>query len=169
MLVKEWNIRWKIINSLAFETKTQEMHNWMLRPVEKGIEFDHDMKKEIHRTFKDKKFTDGLTKRWKYNGKMGDCMWAKKFDKEYIIQTLELLSKHHPIEIMRRDDDYQNLNWKIAVPQINEKAKQISLHNFSIFKDQILLNQHNPLYNTKIGEKQKPTPRQLRMIKPYKN
>jgi hypothetical protein len=45
------------------------------------------------------------------------------------------------------------------VPKTNEESRKISLHNFAIFKDQIMLNQHNVLYNNKLIIDQKLTPK----------
>jgi hypothetical protein len=69
-----------------------------------------------------------------------------------------LLSEHHDIETSYQRAYLKDLDWKITIQKTNEKIRNISLHNFSIFKDQILMNQHNPLYNNKIGGKQKPSP-----------
>jgi hypothetical protein len=46
---------------------------------------------------------------------------------------------------------------RIIVTKTNTRARNESLHNFSIFKDQILLHQHNPLYNNKLGKNQIPS------------
>jgi hypothetical protein len=90
---------------------------------------------------------------------MGDCMWKYKFDKECIVNTLTQLSVHYDqydIESPYQITYFKDIDWKIIVPKTNKKSREVSLHNFSLFKDQIMINQHNPLYNNKIKKEQQP-------------
>jgi hypothetical protein len=149
-------IRWKIVRSSPIKSDTKSMSNWMLRPIN-SKELEPEFKKQVRNHF-NKTFTDWLEKRWKYNIRQGDCMWKNGFDKNCITQTLTLLSIHHEhwdIETPYQLTDFKELDWKIMVPKTNEESRKISLHNFTIFKDQIILNQHNALYNNKlmIGQK----------------
>jgi hypothetical protein len=64
------------------------------------------------------------------------------------------LSVHYDIEVINDSQYFKELNWKIVIPESNTEARRISTHNFSILKDQIQLNQHNPLYNSKVKGKQ---------------
>jgi hypothetical protein len=67
---------------------------------------------------------------------------------------MKQLSMHYDIEIINERHYFKELDWKILIPKSNNEAKRISLHNISILKGLILLNQHNPLYNSKIKEEQ---------------
>jgi hypothetical protein len=87
---KEMIHRWKTVKSHPFTSNTQNMFKWMLRPVN-GVELVLDDKKQI-RTHFNQGFIDLLNKKWRYNMKMGDCMWKCKFDKECINNTLTQLS-----------------------------------------------------------------------------
>jgi arsenate reductase-like glutaredoxin family protein len=150
--------RWKKAKSLPFKQNTQNMFNWMLKPVN-NKELELDSKKQI-RTHFNQGFTDWLTKKWKYNDRMGDRMWKYGFDKKCIVNTLTQLSVHHDqydIESPYEITGFIDLDWKIIVPKVNKEARNISLHNFTIFKDQIMINQHNRLYNSKIERKHIPS------------
>jgi hypothetical protein len=134
------------------------MFKWMFNPINK-IELGSEDKKQI-RTHFNQGFIDKLNKKWKYNIRMGDCMWKYKFDKECINNTLTQLSVHHDhydVESPYQLTYFKELDWKIVVPKTSTKARNISLHNFAVFKDQIMINQHNPLYNDKLRRKQDPS------------
>jgi hypothetical protein len=139
------------------------MFKWMFNPINK-IELGSAEKKQI-RTHFNQGFIDKLNKKWKYNQKMGDCMWKYKFDKKCRNNTLTQLSVHHDhydIESPYQLTYFKDLDWKICVPKISAEARNVSLHNFSVFKDQILINQHNPLYNNKLRDIQIPPPKKDR-------
>jgi hypothetical protein len=104
------------------------------------------MQQGIYRSIKNKM---GLHSR---NGPL--FMWTR-YSQTFTREIMVNLSVHHDIEVINEKHYFQELKWKIMIPEINSVFRETSLHNFYILKDQILLNQHNPLYNTKVTESQK--------------
>jgi hypothetical protein len=78
---------------------------------------------------------------------MANMILKSGYKKEYILSVLNLLSTYHDIETIYEKGCFKGLDWNISVPETNSKTIEISIHNFSILKEQILMNQHNPLYN----------------------
>jgi hypothetical protein len=92
-------------------------------------------------------FIKEIKKKWSYNENMPNRFVKCGYDRAYTTKVMEQLSVHYDIEVINDRNYFKELDWKIVVPNLNSKAREISLHNFSILKDQILLKQHNPLYN----------------------
>jgi hypothetical protein len=90
-----------------------------------------------------------LKTKWDYDQKMANLFLLCGYDRIYAHQIMEQLNIHSDIEVINEGHDFKGLKWKFMITEINPETREISLHNFSILKDQILLNKHNPLLNTK--------------------
>jgi hypothetical protein len=129
------------------EINIKEMIYNMTAPIDNAEMFDTDKKNMIKQI--NKYVTEELNKRWEYNERMAKLLTCWGYNRENVISLINQLSIHHDIETIYQRCYFKELEWKIKVPESNLKAREISLHNYSILKVQILMNQHNQLYNAK--------------------
>jgi hypothetical protein len=83
---------------------------------------------------------DGLKKKWKYNENMANRFLKCGYDRTYTFKVMEQLSAHYNIETIYERCYFKELEWKILIPESNLEARKISLHSYSILKDQVLMN-----------------------------
>jgi hypothetical protein len=91
----------------------------------------------------------------KFN-KMGSVMHSVGYKQEEIPSLLYNLTTHHDIETNYERAIFKDLDWNITIPEMSSEFRDTSTHNFSILKEQILMNQHNPLYNSRANLQTKP-------------
>jgi hypothetical protein len=145
--------RWGKIKSFPFKFDLQIWNNVMTAPIN-NIEIPESEKKRVRNYF-NKGFTDWLKTKWEHNEKMAGlftyCIYSHTFAREVMVY----LSVYHDIEVVNERYYFQDLKWKIMIPEINSMFREASLHSFSTLKDQISLNQHNPIYNARTIDSQK--------------
>jgi hypothetical protein len=150
--IKEINARWKKIKSSSFKCDISKWHIFMITPVGK-VEMSNSDKENMIKEV-NKYIAEELNKRWVYNDKMTNTILRCGYKKEYISSVLNQLSTHHDIETIYERGYFKNLNWNITTLELDPKTRETSIHNFLILKEQILMNQYNPLYNSKINTTQ---------------
>jgi hypothetical protein len=68
---------------------------------------------------------------------MANKLLKNGYQETYILEVIRQLGIYHDVEVLNERHYFKELDWKILIPETNAETRRISLHNFSILKDQI--------------------------------